>query len=86
MGLDQIPGVDFIKIGVGIPDSGLERWDEEFLDILRKSDLNISKGQGNYEALSKHPNIFFLLLAKCPVVADDLGVEVGDIVLKGNLL
>ena len=57
---------------------------EKFLEILRKSDLNISKGQGNYEALSNQPQIFFLLLAKCPVVAEDLGVEVGDIVLKGN--
>ncbi|MFP3871475.1 MAG: ARMT1-like domain-containing protein, partial [Candidatus Natronoplasma sp.] len=41
------------------------------------------KGQGNYEALSEvSANIFFLLKAKCPVIADDLGVKIGDIILK----
>jgi len=36
----------------------------------------------NYEALSdeKRP-IFFLLKAKCPVVARDLGLEEGSIIL-----
>ncbi|MFP4000216.1 MAG: ARMT1-like domain-containing protein [Desulfobacterales bacterium] len=37
--------------------------------------LKISKGQGNYEALSGQTNgIFFLLKAKCDVVARDVGV------------
>ncbi|MFW5953598.1 MAG: ARMT1-like domain-containing protein, partial [Candidatus Natronoplasma sp.] len=41
------------------------------------------KGQGNYEALSEvSANIFFHLKAKCPVIADDLRVEVGDLILK----
>ncbi len=83
VGLDKIPGLEFIKIGIGIPGSGLERWDTRFLKILRDSNMVISKGQGNYEALSDQKGIFFLLLAKCPVIARDLGVEVGDIVLKG---
>lgn len=46
------------------------------------SDLIISKGQGNYEGLSEEARpIFFLLKAKCPPVAQDLGVEEGNIVL-----
>lgn len=83
VGLSSLPNIKFIKIGIGIPGTGLERWDEKFLDIIKESNVVISKGQGNYEALSDQGNIFFLLLAKCPVVARDLGVEVGDIVLKG---
>ncbi|MBA7493813.1 hypothetical protein ES702_04378 [subsurface metagenome] len=46
----------------------------------------ISKGQGNYETLSGEDKaIFFLLKAKCPVIAKDLGCKAGDIVLKGQI-
>jgi len=46
------------------------------------SSVIISKGQGNYETLSEAAgNIFFMLLAKCPVIAADLGVGIGDAVL-----
>ena len=81
--LTSIPNIKFIKIGIGIPGTGLGREDKEFLDIIKKSDMIISKGQGNYEALSDQHKIFFLLIAKCPVIARDLGIEIGDIVLKG---
>lgn len=65
------------------PGTILDRCDPEFVDIYRSSDMIISKGQGNYESMSEERgNIFFLLLAKCPVVASDLGVEIGDAVLK----
>ena len=48
------------------------------------SDSIISKEQGNYEGLSNERGpIFFLLKAKCHVIADDMGVHEGDIVLKG---
>ena len=41
------------------------------------------KGQGNYETLSDvDKNIFFLLKAKCPVIANHLGCEVGTVVLQ----
>ena len=47
------------------------------------ADVIIAKGQGNYEALSEcDGKVFFLLIVKCPVVARDLGVAVGDLVLK----
>ena len=43
----------------------------------------IAKGQGNYESLSEETGpLFFLLKAKCPVIAQDLGVRVGDTILK----
>ncbi len=53
-------------------------WENRFSSF----DLIISKGQGNYEGLSGYPGIYFLLVAKCEVVAGDLGVNVGDFIFK----
>jgi uncharacterized protein with ATP-grasp and redox domains len=86
VGIDKIPGVEFIQVGTGLPNSGIERTSKEFHDILDSADLVISKGQGNYEALGDCNSIFFLLMAKCPVIASDLNVRIGDIVLKGTYI
>lgn len=83
VGIDKIPNIEFMEIGAG-SDSGITRESKTFLDMLKESDIVISKGQGNYESLSDVDGIFFLLMAKCPVIARDLGVEVGDIILKGS--
>ena len=82
VGINKLRGVKLIKIGAGVPNTGLERNSKEFQNMLNNVDLVISKGQGNYEALSKHGGIFFLLIAKCPIIAKDLNVEIGDIILK----
>jgi uncharacterized protein with ATP-grasp and redox domains len=42
----------------------------------------VSARAGNYEGLSEHNGLFFMLMAKCPIIASDLGVEVGDIILE----
>ena len=56
---------------------------EEFLEKFRKSDMVISKGQGNYESFSAcNREVFFLLMVKCPLVALDIGIEMGNLVLK----
>jgi len=69
--------------GSASPGAVLPECSDEFLDLFEKADVVVSKGQGNYEALSDAPRpIFFLLRAKCPVVARDLGVEVGSLVLR----
>lgn len=54
----------------------------EFLGLMEKADLVISKGQGNYEALSgtDYP-VFFLLRVKCPVIAADIPAKRGDVCL-----
>jgi len=82
VGLAKLHNIKFITVSNGDPDTGPERDSPEFLEMLRETDLNIAKGHGNYEALSDQRNIFFLLMAKCPVVAEDLRVNIGDIVLK----
>ena len=56
----------------------------EFRKMLDSAEFVIAKGQGNYEGLSnENRSIFFLLMTKCQIIANDLGVSKGDIVLKG---
>lgn len=53
----------------------LYRTSEEFQQVYQKADIVIAKGQANYECLSEESkNIFFLLMTKCKVIADDIGV------------
>jgi len=78
-GLDGVENViiDAIDFGRNYDD----RTDPGFLKKLATYGVAISKGQGNYEALSDASgiNFYFLLMAKCPVIAKDIGVETGDI-------
>lgn len=65
-----------------------EKCSKEFLQVYQEADLVISKGQANYESLEGTElagnKTFFLLKAKCPVVAKHLGVQTGDIVFVQN--
>ena len=75
--------VEVIDNGSDAPGTILESCSEEFKKRFEQSDLIISKGQGNYETLSdKQKNIFFVLKVKCPVIAQNLGCEVGDMIFK----
>lgn len=49
--------------------------------LLDSCDLIIAKGQGNFETAGGPPRpMYFLLKAKCPCVAEELGVRFGDVV------
>ncbi|MFZ0482045.1 MAG: ARMT1-like domain-containing protein [Desulfobacterales bacterium] len=81
-GIDGVATI--LSSGTDAPGTILETCSPEFNEVYKNSEFIISKGQGNYEALSKETRpIFFLLKTKCHVVADDIGVSNGDIVLKG---
>jgi uncharacterized protein with ATP-grasp and redox domains len=82
MGLCDLPNVEFLKMSNGEEGTGPERNSQTVKKWITEHDLVISKGQGNYEGLSDHNGLFFMLMAKCPVIASDLGVNVGDIILK----
>jgi len=82
MGLDGLPNSEFLTIGNGEEGTGPARSSQTVKRWIREYDLVISKGQGNYEGLSEHNGLFFMLMAKCPIIASDLGVEVGDIILE----
>lgn len=63
----------------------LERCSDDFLQRFNQAELIIAKGMANYESLSgNRPGIFFLLQAKCAVVAADLGVEEKALIVLEN--
>jgi uncharacterized protein with ATP-grasp and redox domains len=79
-GIDEI--ADILSSGCDAPGNILKFCSDEFMKVYRSADLIISKGQGNYEGLSEEDRpIFFLLIAKCRVIARDIGIEEGGIVL-----
>jgi uncharacterized protein with ATP-grasp and redox domains len=80
-GLHRIAEV--IDNGSDGPGTILETCSQVFVNRFEKADLVIAKGQGNYETLSDiDKNIFFILKAKCPVIARDLGCEIGEMILR----
>lgn len=81
-GLDEV--AEIISSGSTAPGTILRLCNEAFLERFDKAELVISKGQGNYEGLSGvDRKVFFLLRAKCPVIARDIGVELNDFILEG---
>ena len=67
------------------PGCELQRVASQVIRHFKTADLIISKGQGNYEALSDEPfNIYFLLKIKCPVIAKDIGGSKGDSVVRSS--
>ena len=75
--------VEVIDNGSDAPGTILETCSKTFRERFEDADLVVAKGQGNYETLSDaDKNIFFILKAKCPVIARDLGCEVGEMILQ----
>jgi len=75
--------VEVIDNGSDVPGTILETCSQTFRERFEDADLIIAKGQGNYETLSDaDKDIFFILKAKCPVIAGDLGCEVGEMILQ----
>jgi len=76
--------VRVITTGLDMVGALLPHCSEEFLKEYEDADLIISKGMGNYEALSSEDkNIFYLLKVKCPVIENSFKgrYKLGDIVL-----
>jgi hypothetical protein len=56
---------------------------EAFLDIYRSADVVAAKGQANYETLDDADReIFFILRAKCPIIARMMSIPTGASVLQ----
>lgn len=71
-----------ITNGADAPGTLLSLCSPEFSEAYNQAQLIISKGQGNFETLSSEEKpIFFLLMAKCPVVAAHIGCETGTFLL-----
>jgi len=78
VGLQHVAKI--ISNGFDAPSKVLECSSETFKHHFEEADLIISKGQGNLEGLySLHDNrIFFLLMAKCDVIASFIGATKGS--------
>jgi uncharacterized protein with ATP-grasp and redox domains len=81
VGLAKI--VTVIDNGSDAPGTILSDCSGDFRYRFARSDMIISKGQGNYETLadSSRP-IWFLLRVKCPIIARDLKCPVGTTILR----
>lgn len=81
IGLEKYSQV--ISSGCSAPGMLIEQANEEFLELYNNADMILSKGQGNLEGLSEADrSIFFLLKAKCDLIADYLDVNLNDLVFK----
>ena len=77
--------VEVIDNGSDAPGTILGECSEEFKRRFENAGLIIAKGQGNYETLSDvKKDIFFVLKAKCPVIAHHIGCEKGSLVFLRN--
>ena len=66
---------------ISINNKNYQNYKNEIKKKLDNKAVIISKGQGNYELLSDEKlNIFFLLMMKCPIIAKEIGCNVGDVV------
>ena len=82
-GLDELGEIVEIGAGtVGYVDSEIS---DEFREIFNSHEFIISKGMGNYEGLTEidlsNKDIYFLLCAKCNTIANDIGVDLRDMLL-----
>ncbi|MDD5697703.1 MAG: ARMT1-like domain-containing protein [Victivallaceae bacterium] len=84
-GLDFVP---YVHTGDVTPGVSMRYSSKKFLDEMRRADLVVAKGQGNYETMNEYGRpIFFLLRVKCRIIADLIGnVNLGDLlVIPKNL-
>lgn len=80
-GLDEV--AEIISSGARAPGTILELCSADFLECFHSAELIISKGMGNFEALSEvDAPVFFLLQVKCDLVARDMGVPLYSMVVK----
>jgi len=85
VGMDRV--ADVISNGYDAPSTIIDKCSEEFQKHFNDADVIISKGQGNLEGLlhKTHKTVFFLLMVKCDVIAEALGVKKGDFVVMKNI-
>ena len=77
-----------IENGYDAPSTMLSHCSKEFKDLFSRADIVISKGQGNLESLlhESSKKIYFLLMVKCDVIADILGVKKGQFEVARNVV
>lgn len=80
-GLTDIAEV--IDNGSDAPGTLLAECSEQFKRHFTTAEVVLAKGQGNFETLSsiRRPNLFFLLMAKCPLIVSKLNCRLRELVV-----
>lgn len=82
--MDKLPinceNIDkILESGSIYPGTILNKTNEDFLKYFNECDIVISKGQGNFESLSKdskkNKKIYFLFLIKCRIIVNDIKIN-----------
>lgn len=68
-------GITILRIGTGERGTGMMRTSPAFANVCETHDVIISKGQANWELLGDRPGMYFLLIAKCPLIASAFGTK-----------
>ncbi len=76
-----------VDSGVDTPGLAYVRASDQFMELYATMDLIIAKGMGNYECLEGvgDERIYHLFKVKCDVVANAVGVNLGDLIFKKNI-
>lgn len=84
LGIDKFAQI--IDNGDDCPSTILHRVSPAFLSVYKSAGLIISKGMGNFEGLmyENDPRLFYMLMIKCPVIAEKTGASTGSFVIKQN--
>ena len=82
-GIEFGPHVEIVDNGNDSPGAIIELCNPRFQEIYHSVDLVIAKGQGNFEGLgpTDRPNVYSILIAKCPVIAAHLNRQINDLIL-----
>jgi len=85
VGIDNV--AQLLTTGDNAPGAIWDTTSNEFKKQFIKSDVIISKGQGNYEGLNDlEYNIYYLLLTKCTLISQQIGVDEGSFLAMHNRL
>ncbi len=78
------PEIRAVSSGNRTPGVILAKASADFLEFYKKTDIILSKGQGNYEGLSDDADerVYFLFRAKCPIIARHVGAPEGAMIVK----
>lgn len=83
VGLDALPNIEFRTINARTNGNGNSAWlPPEVKEWIQGHDVILSKGQANYEIMNAVPGIFFLLIAKCPIIGEETGTHLGAYIFK----
>jgi uncharacterized protein with ATP-grasp and redox domains len=88
-GLDEY--ADIVSTGEDTVGVVYHEFSDDFREIFDDADFIISKGLGNFEGLTeldlKDKDVFYLACAKCPVSANLIGINLGEMfLLKSDYL